>query len=166
MLKQFSTTALAIAITTIPVFIQPTQAKEANPKAVVATGAIKNVVTPDTGIKAEVAKMAIAVKEYYRDTNLRFEPKPESWSGACSFWEITNLKVTSLKENRAEVQASYIDRSYSLIGDKSIPNPPEKWGFRYQAMRDHFANPDGSPRIKIHNLQIEKQNGRWQVTGR
>ncbi len=120
---------------------------------------------PPQGIKAEVAGIALAIKEYYRDTNLRFEPKPESWSGACSFWEITNLKLMSLKDNRAEVKASYIDRSYSLIGDKNIPNPPEKWGFRYEALRDSFAT-GGKPRIHIHDLKLEKKNGRWLVTSR
>jgi hypothetical protein len=117
------------------------------------------------GIRAEVAGIALAIKEYYRDTNLRFEPKPEAWSGACSFWEITNLKLVSLKDNRAEVKASYIDRSYSLIGDKSIPNPPEKWGFRYEALRDSFAT-GGTPRIHTHDLKLEKKNGRWLVTSR
>jgi hypothetical protein len=142
-----ATIAPALLIAAAPVTAKPVPKAPTMVKArdAIAQSNPKNK-APKKNAKIEALRSAIY--DYYGDRNKRSEPGPTVSTGGFGFVEIVRLDLQSFKDNRAEVAAILLDRSYggARYGSETT--------FRYEAAGMITRN------IVI---KLEKKDNQWKV---
>jgi hypothetical protein len=107
----------------------------------------------DAGVQTEIQSIHQAISQHYREWNERLAPSGQSWSGACSFFEVKSLKLVSLSDTSAQLEAEVESQSYSLLG---IHVKPRQWAF--QKMEESRRSSKSAVKINL-----EKSKGKWKV---
>ncbi len=107
-----------------------------------------------------------AVIKYYQ--NLNRGPEYPSASGANTFYEVNNLKITSflLFDNRGDIEgqarilSAETQRSYSFGGDNALDKKNKIIPKKYKYV---FVSTDNNTMIRNREITIIKRDGKWEA---
>jgi hypothetical protein len=122
---------------------------------------------PSNAISASDLKgIEQAVVEYYK--NLNRGPEYPSASGSNTFYEVTNLKITSFSifENRGDVEgqtrilAAETQRSYSFGGNDAVDKKNKVIPKKYKYV---FVPTENNTTTRNREITLIKRNGKWEA---
>jgi hypothetical protein len=109
------------------------------------------------------AKLKEQLKSIYRAANVHYStlntqalPKPPITEGSCTFQEVKSLKLLSFSADKAELEVTIAEKTYSFKPDRPITATLTQWGYKFKLDK-------ATSRFITTKLALEKVDGKWQV---